>query len=464
MDFDITAKHPVYEEFIDSWKLMRDSFEGEDAIKRKGEEYLPNKTGIESIKDVTLRKKAYEAYKLRAEFPELVALTVRGSVGTILDKPAAIELPPELEPLRENATRDGLTLEALHRRMATEIMITGRYGILPSVDQSGNPYLAGYVAESVINWDENENGVTNYVVLDESGIVRDKATNKWGKVERYRELFVEDGRYGSRVWEKGKAGWQVSEPIIALNRRQQALPTLPFVFAGSSDLTACPDDVPLHGLAKLAVRIYRMDADLTTSLHMTSEPTPVVSGYEDPYTAIKEGWIPKGIGAATLWVLPEKGDAKFLEFSGHGIQKQEDVIQKCYDRAVMFGAQMLADQGRAQESGDAKRMRLDSQHSTLKGIAMTSATALERALKSLATWLGANPDDVNVTPNLDFFDQALTGADIDSIVRGWIEGAYSWQTTFDRLKKGNVIPDDRTADEERELMAQEDRYLVDEDI
>jgi hypothetical protein len=461
MSFDITVKHPCYEAELPAWELMRAAFAGEDEIKDKGEVYLPNKSGIESISDPVARKRAYDRYKLRAEFPDLVALTVRGAIGTVLAKAAVIELPPDLELLIESATRDGLTLEDLHRRIATEIMLMGRYGVLPGIASDGTPYLAGYVAESIINWDQDENCRPDFVVLDESGLVRNRETNQWDVVEKYRECTVEDGRYVSRVWSHAEGGWIAGDEVEALTRKRQPIDFLPFVFIGTNDLTPEPDDVPLYGLAKLAVRIYRMDADLATSLHMTAEPTPVVSGYDDPAEAIKNGRVPKGIGAATLWVLPAGGDAKFLEFSGPGIQMQLDVIQKNYDRSVMFGAQMLADQGAAQESGDAKRIRLDSQHATLKSIAMTSATGLERALKNLAQWMGANPDDVSVTPNLDFFDQDLTAQEIDAIVKGWIDGAYSWQTVFERLQKGNAIPQGRTVEQEREFMAQDEDALVD---
>lgn len=457
MAFDVTVHHPLYDEFLPSWTLMRDSFDGEDQIKSRNETYLPTKTGIEALAkvDQAAAAKVYDAYKNRAEFPDLVALTVRGGVGTMLDKAAAIELPKALEPLRERATRDGLTLDALHRRITTEILLTGRYGVLPGIMQDGTPFLAGYVAESIINWDTDANNVPNFVVLDETGFVRDPATNQWGAVERYRECVVEDGHYISRLWQKGKNGFAVVETADARDPKKKPIQFLPFVFFSTSDLTPAPDDVPLYGLAKLAVRIYRMDADLTTSLHMTSEPTPVVSGYKDPKAALENGQVPKGIGASTLWVLPENGKAEFLEFNGPGIEKQLDVIQKNYDRAVMFGAQLLSDQGRAQESGEAKKIRLDSQHATLKGIAMTSAAGLEKALKNIAIWVGANPDEVNVDPNLDFFDHELTAQDITAIVAGWQAGAYSKATMFERFKKGALIPESRTFEEEEELIAKE---------
>lgn len=452
---DITIRNPAYEEFLPSWLLMRDAMGGEDDIKAAGQKYLPMKTGIEAISDPVARQKAYDRYKMRAEFPDLVALTVRGAVGTMLEKPAEVELPKALEPLRLQATRDGLTLEALHRRIATELMITGRYGILPGIALDGSPYLSGYIAESIINWDVNDEQVADFLVLDESRKVRNRATGEWVDVEQYRECFIEGGRYMARVWTARDGKWIPGEVMEAADRRLRPLEFLPFVFINTSDLTPHPDDVPLYGLAKIALRIYRMDADLTTSLHMTSEPTPVVSGYDDPEAAVREGKLPKGIGAATLWVLPQGGDAKFLEFSGAGIQKQEDVIQKNYDRAVMFGAQLLSDEGKAQESGEAKRVRLDSQHATLKGIAMTSAAGLERALKNVAIWMDADPDEVVVTPNLDFFDKALEPQEIDALVRGWMAGAFSRYTLFGNLQRGGVVAEDRTYEEELEAIEAE---------
>lgn len=459
MTFDITVRHPEYDAFAPSWELLRNAFEGEDAVKSAGQKYLPLKNGLaklmESASHRALAQAAYDAYKARAEFPDLVALTVRGAVGTILDQAAEIELPPELEPLREKATRDGLTLEALHRRIATEVMLTGRYGLLPGIAADGSPYLAGYIAESIINWDQDEENVADFVVLDESGYVRDRESNEWETVEKYRECFVEGGRYGARVWTKGKEGWEVGEVVEASDRKQRPLGFLPMVFVGSNDLTPDPDDVPLYGLAKLSVRIYQLDADLRQTLHYTSEPTPMVSGYDDPQEAIKNGQVPQGIGGTNIWVLPKDGRGEFLEFTGAGAEAQHTEIKTAYDRAVMFGAQMLAEKGGANESGEAKRVRLDSQHSTLKGIAMTSASGLEKALRNVAIWIGANPDAVKVTPNLDFFDHTLGAQEITAIVKAWQDTAISWRTAFDRLKAGGVVPEDRTAEEELALMDQD---------
>jgi hypothetical protein len=165
MPLDTKQRHPAYTAFSPSWALMRDAIAGEDVIKSKAEDYLPIKSGTAAMVDAALRQIAYDAYKLRAEFPEIVAPTIRGSVGTMLAQAAQIELPSALEPLRERATVDGLTLEALHRRCAIELMSVGRYGLLPTVSADGAPYLAGYGAESIVNWDV-PSPETGWLVLD----------------------------------------------------------------------------------------------------------------------------------------------------------------------------------------------------------------------------------------------------------------------------------------------------------
>lgn len=203
--YDISVFHPEYDEFWKAWRLMRDAFEGEDDIKARGEDYLPMKSGTAVIADVNLRARAYEAYKERAEFPELVAPTIRGSLGVMMSKPANIELPKSMEFLREKVTLDGMTLEQFHREITEELLAVGRYGILPSIAIDGQtPYLAGYETEAIRNWSVQDGKVV-MVALDESDNVRDPDTGTYSYVRTIRELFLENGAYGAKVWTQAGA-------------------------------------------------------------------------------------------------------------------------------------------------------------------------------------------------------------------------------------------------------------------
>jgi hypothetical protein len=80
----------------------------------------------------------YAAYQERAQFPEIVRPTIHGMIGVIHRTEAQIEMPTAMEPLWEKATRDGLPLEALHRRITAELLTTGRYGLLADAAVNGS--------------------------------------------------------------------------------------------------------------------------------------------------------------------------------------------------------------------------------------------------------------------------------------------------------------------------------------
>lgn len=458
MPKNIKQTHPKYDDFKESWQTMRDTIGGEDDVKDKELAYLPMKSGMLAITDKTVQNNAYRAYMTRAEFPELVAPTVRGSTGLITDKMPEITLPSQLEYLRENYDGTGKTLDSLFKAMATEVMSVGRFGLLPGVRDNGTFVITTYTTENIINWDTNDDGAVDYVVLDESRKVRSKETNAWADESRYMECYLNDaGGYEAKQW-SGATDTE-NEAKLALLPSKKTLDLLPFVFVNSSNLEADPDDVPLYGLAKIALRVYRLDADYVSGLHWTSEPTPYVTGFTDPQKAIEEGAVPNAIGASALWVLPEGATAGFLEFSGPGIASQQKAIEDSLIRAVMFGAQVFTEQNRGVESGESRKVRVRGQHSLIRNVAVTAAAGLERVLRNIAIWAGLDPKQVVVKPNLDFVDYSLTAQEVTALVAGWQSGAYSKKTLFENFKRADMISAERTFEEEQELIEAEGLIL-----
>jgi len=459
---DITSKHPDYVMRIDAWHTMRDTILGEDAVKLAGEKYLPMKSGIKAITDKDKQDHAQAAYVMRAEFPEIVAPTIRGSMGLVHAKDSVIELPTALEPLRERATKDGLTLGQLHRKITVELFRTGRFALMPGLID-GAFHLAGYTAEAFINWDSVE-GILSYSVLDESAFVRDVETNEWASLEKYRELYLnEENQFTSRMWievtgksDGGKKTFAPQDEETSTIQGREGLDFIPLVAVGTHDLTVHPDEMPLYGLAKLALRSYRLDADYVTALHMTSEPQPYVTG-------VSKSQAPTTIGAANLWVLEDAASkAAFLEFSGPGVSAQQKAIQDTQERAIMFGAQLFSESKRTAESGEAIRLRLGNQTSALKMISVSSADGLEQALKFTAIWAGVDPDQVSVEPNLEFIDQELSPQEITALVQAWQAQAYSKETLFDNLQRGGVVDPEKTFEEEEEEI-EADEQMPDHD-
>lgn len=444
---DVTATHPDYDEWLPSWTIMRHVVDGEEDVKNEGAVYLPEPTGFVGL-DPDVRRNAYAAYKTRAQFPDILAPTIRGMVGVIHRKAADIVLPQALEPMRERATRDGLTLDSLHRRITREVLVTGRFGLLADMPSSGGqPYLAGYTAEAIRNWGEDDDRSLAFVMLDEKGYGYDTDQLTWEEVQRYRLLQRDEaGRYIVRRFE-GVDGIEV-DPAAPVRRGNQPLGRIPFVFIDTNDLTPEPDEVPLLGLARIALAIYRLDADYRQQLYMTGQEMLVYIGADAEN-------LPEMVGAGVSITLPQGADAKVIGPQGTGIAAHRTAIQDDFAKAVRFGAQMMGERSADAESGEALRLRYANQTATLTTISLNVAAGLERALKYCAEWAGANPDEVAVTPNTDFVEARLSAPELTALVNGWMQGAFSKQTLYENLQRGEIASRERDFDEERLLMEEE---------
>lgn len=450
-----STSHPSYNEWRPYWDMMRAAYQGSEVIKSAGVRYLPMPGGFRYAPNP---KAAYDEYVERAVYPEILAPTIRGMTGIMHSKPSTYELPDSLAYLLESASRDGLTLEALHRRVTREVLQVGRYGLLVDMPTQGEPlaYVAGYRAEAVLNWDTTEDGRLGMVLLDEAGDERDPETYEWTRVDAWRLLELdESGFYVVRRFRKEGDVVVELEPLEPRMSGGKRLDFIPFVFIDTNDLAPEPDEIPLLPLANTAVNIYRLEADYRRALYLTAMPTPVIIGDFDP-----EADFPiMVIGAAMPWLVPQGGDAKFLEFSGASIAAQRLAILDEMERATQLGARLLADQTGRQESGEARRLRYASESATLTSIAQNIGAGIERALRFAARWSGVDPDEVSVQPNTEFSDATLTSQDIDALVRGWMAGAFSRYTLFSNLQRGGVVAEGRTFEEEMEAIESEGESL-----
>jgi hypothetical protein len=439
----VDQTHPDYDAILPDWELVRDAIAGETAVKGRSETYLPMPSGFTAQDDGGTAM--YASYILRAKFPEIMGPTLRGMVGIIHRVQAEIELPPQLEPLRDVATVDGLSLNALHERITYELMATGRYALLVDAPEEGAevPYIAGYKAETLINWSLDK----DFYVLDETSLAR--SGFEWEEKEQYRVLELIDGiRYEVRLYEEDASGNLTEQPpIVPSARGGGALEEIPLVVIGSTDVSVDLDEIPLMGVTRCSFTMYRLDADYKWQLFMSGQETLFVySDTEVPITTV---------GAGVIHTIPKESQAEYVGPSGNGIAAQKEAIQDERYQAVQAGAKMYDTERKSVESGDALKIRWAAQTASLTTIAINSAKGLENALKMCALFVGANPEQVSVKPNLRFIDTALTPADAAHLVKLWQAGAISYETLWDNLQRGDIGTYERTAEEEMEIIEQE---------
>ena len=431
-----------YTDRIDEWQMMRDCARGATAVAGRGVAYLPMPSGFRAQADAGATM--FGAYAMRAQFPDLLAPTLRGMVGVIHRTEAQIEGLDEGKPLSylwERATLDGLTLEAMHRRITGEVLLMGRYGLLTDVsDAGGEPYLAGYSTESLINWSDQR----NFYVLDESGARREDF--EWVDFNRYRVLELIDGKYTAEIYD-GRGDTAGKGKIEPATKGGKKLPEIPFVVIGPRDLTVQPDEPPLIGVARASLALYRLDADYRHQLFSTGQETWVTINAENP------GLVGSGVQVSLMGQPGLTPDAKYVSPTGKGIEAHRTAIRDERDNAVASGASLFDGEPTGQESGKSKELRLGAQRATLTSIAQASAAGLERALRYAAMFVGQDPNEIVVRPNLQFVDQVMNPLDAANLVKVWQAGAISKQTLYENLQRGEVASSERTFDEEEELIA-----------
>lgn len=406
---------------------MRDAYGGERYIKEKGQEYLP--ATLAQMQDGmtfgNIGFNAYLAYKARAVYHEMVKPALMAALGVMHRKDPVIKLPSKLEPMRDNATFNGEGLPWLLQKINEQQMLAGRYGLMLDVKTGAGPkdlpYVIGYNAEAIVNWDSTKFGddqgprSLQLVVLNETDYER-RAGLAWTQIMRWRVL----ARAGDvrDTWDVGgpdnvyiaaevrnTADAHVGD-FIAPSLAGRTLPEIPFVFVGPRDLAPEPDSPVLMPLARIALAIYRTEADYRQALYMQGQDTLVITGQQaDANTGNTR------VGAFGSIDLPIGGDAKYIGAESSGISDMKESIENDKAQAAQLGAQLLTERGNEAEAAQALNVRVASRTATLTTVAKAGAAALEKLLKHAAVWVGANPDEVSVIPNLDFADNKAQAQD-----------------------------------------------------
>ena len=457
----LTSAHPEASAAKPDWTLMRDAYKGERQVKSKNTTYLPM-TASQIIdgadkKIVSVGYKNYEAYKKRARFPNFVREAVQQALGMMHSQPPEIKLPKAMEKI---TSRLGEPLNVLLQKINQEQLLTGRIGLMADLPTNPNfediPYLATYVPERVINWDDGrvEQLVPqrlNLVIINESEFER-KPDFTWEEEQKYRVLTIGDveenemeGVYRQGVFE---AEHFDESKLIVPNWRGRTLNKIPFVFINSCDINPDVDDPPLLDLGNICMAIYRAEADYRQNLFMQGQDTLVtIGGSFDETDEVR-------VGAGSRLDLPIGGDAKYVGVTSSGLQEQREALTRLENRAGSMGAQTLDSTSRERESGDSLKIRIAARTADLNTIADTGAAGLEHMLKIVAEWMGENPEEVKVQPNKDFGEMPLTGQTMVEVATarnlGWPISAKSMHDLSRKRRMTTKTYEEELAEAEEE--------------
>ena len=390
----------------------------------------------------------------------------------------------------------GTPLQGYAKNVVAEVLAVGRTGTL--IDWEGEvenrAYAILYSAENILNWRvERVNGrnVPTLVVLAEKAEARSHKSEVGSQngegdefeaeeVEQLRVLKLVEGRSlrgegqdGHQqstpnsqpacvveVWRRvekksgrDKTEWQVVETRVPL-RRGKPLPLLPFVFHGPSHSLPAVEKPPLGDIIAVNLDHYRLDADYKHGIHFTALPTAWVSGFAKDATL--------RIGSSTAWTTDTVGAAAgFLEFTGQGLSTFERAMDRDERLMAVLGSRLLAEQKRVGETAEAMEIRQGGENSILAHIATSVSGSLTQMLRWAYWWNSteetpeAVPEsEVLFTLNTDYSIKGMAAAEVVALVQAWQSRALSTDTLHELFRRGEILPEGRTNEEEQALIAQ----------
>jgi hypothetical protein len=511
----INDTHPDYLSSFSNWQRIREVLAGEDAIKAAGERYLPRIQSQTAEEYHLYRQRAsfFNATARTAEGllglifrrPPFITLSVSpvpapASTLQRFNGSTAPRSNASLDRFRQDADRCGTPFAAYAKAITHEVLTVGRVGSLLDfqVVPDDHPYVVTYKAEQILNWCVeriNGYGVPTLIALSEwtrpygalpaSQILPgDPNPLTAALVEQIRVLRLvpsdtlasikqsaarqnpaahSSHAYIVEIWQelpsrdklrRSKLEWALVDTLIPA-RNGIALPFIPFAFHGPRHSQPAIDKSPLQDLIAVNLDHYRLDADYKHGLHYTALPTAWISGFER--TANLK------IGSSTAWVTETPGaSAGFLEFHGHGLTSFERALDRDERLMAVLGSRLLEPQKRVGETAQAIELRQSGQDSTLASIASSVSDSLTQLLRWAIWWVSTAESPHLITDqqalvrlNTDFTIKGLASDELQAIVHAWQSGAISQNTLLELLRKGEVLPDGRTNDEEIRLLKSE---------
>lgn len=449
----VDNKHEQYENRYKDWTLLRDVVAGERVIKDGSTEYLPMLSGQNA--------KEYSAYKTRGSFFGATCRTVQGLTGAIMRRAPTIALPAALESMRDNITLEGVTLVELARSCCENVIHYGRYGLLIDMSDTATfedmPYIAEYGAADILNWHikviAGKKTLTMVALAEIVNTVNPADRFEIESTQQMRVLELDE--YGYLVVsiyqkESEKGEWLRAGNDICPVVKGKRLDYIPFVFMGAMGNTFAVQKPPLLDLANLNIKHWQVSVDYYHGLHWCALPTPWAAGF--PVDAKLY------IGCSKAWVAQDpNAKAGFLEFTGQGLGAVEKALNKLEYRMAVMGARFLEEgTRRVAEAADTLRMRARGETATLSNIAGSVEKALERALGLMALWISISPEDIDIELNKDFVSTRLSAQDIAALLQAYLNGAVSLDSFIYNLHQGEVLPEDRTVEDEKLLIATEE--------
>lgn len=428
----VSTLHPEYSSAVKRWKLIRDIIDNcaKDRIRTP------------DIND-PVRSAQYKDDAILTNFTKL---TQTGLTGLVFRKPPVIELPAALQYLYEDATGAGVNIWQFSQSTVSETISLGRYGFLNDFNtDSGKAFIKPYAPEAIVNWKTRlVNGVMQpwLIVLTEQKVNEDpNDVFSQDMVTQYRVLRLDDnGVYYQSIYNEDE---ELVSQIYVTDNKGLLFDYIPFFFAGSVNNDWVIDYQPLYDLSVVNLGHYRCSADLLESSWICGQPTYHLDIGETSEDEFKENNQDVNLGSRKM-LITKGGKMELIQANSNQLVSQ--IMKDLMEQAVGLGAKIIEGAQGTRETAEGAKIRHASAHSALYTLTNNVGWAIEKCIRTLCRFMGANPDEVKYMLNGEFFDETADPNLIAQQIMLLDRGVIAKDDIREYGRKTGFITEDRTDD------------------
>ena len=454
----VDTRHPEHKYFNDIWTMIDDFSQGEKQVKSKKINYLmknPEWTDLE-----------YLDYLIASPFTNFSSRSINALLGAMFLKDPQIKLPQSIEYLHKNSDGKNNGLLQLVRRMSVEAIKKGRSGLyvdFPKVvttsgstasikDTEGlQANLALYDARNIINWKEDEEGLT-MVVLEETyacpdALLADEFSTEM-KVQ-YRVLKRVNGVFSVTVY-RNKEAYDTFTPKDYYGK---PLSYIPFFFNGSVNNDAECDTPPVYEIVSKNKSHYQLEAEIMRSIRLVGAPMLTISMGEiqaEQFLALNDLNTDDGtertlkFGSSRGLILGTGGRAELIQAEANGMAqtKADNILSE----AIMLGARLVT---KSAGRMTAEQVRIESSAETgvITSIAKNIEDALTNALTAVQQMMSPTFEPMVIVMNTEFIATSPDAQVLMFASQMTDLGRIAPVDMFDILKRSGLISSERTFEE-----------------
>lgn len=454
---NVSTEHPLHAKMRPQWQLIRDCVEGDDAIKRGGEKYLPKLCRPSKKEEDAI----YSSYQARAFWVNFTGQALENIHGMIMRRHPTIDAPDLFKKsgILSNIDGRGTSLYQFASDVMYDTIQTCFGGVLADIPSAPEgmsvaeaesegirPYLRYYKAEDYINWREGDrmNGELRLVVLRESYDTGDDVFVHQ-ESERYRILMLdEEGYYLQKVItprkdKRGREAWD--EQIIDVRVNGERLRYIPFM--------PLPYDIPektmLYDMAKINIGHFQKTADYENAVHKTTLPTGYITGHN----AVDEEGVQEEIvlGDDTFLTISEpEARVGTLVFAGEGLLHSETAIKRAEEQMAVIGTRIIAPEKNVAETAESGMVHMYGENGKMATFARNMGERLSVALTWMMNWCGYE-GRARVDFDVDYETARMDPNAINAIANLSREGKFPMLCTFQVLQEQGYVDINYTYEE-----------------